>query len=249
MRPLERDATIGIVGRRAVLEALAAPEVEVELVRLARGAPAAVRTEVQQACKRREVRCEVGSAARLRELADEPRHDQGVAARVTLREVVPVEQAVAEAGPHAHWLALDGITNPSNAGMIARSAAASGMAGLLWPRIGTPWLAALVVKASAGAVLRCRIARSDALADGLDVFRAAGFACIGLDAERGDDLYATPVPPRAVYVVGAESEGLSRGATERLDASVRIPIDERVESLNAAVAAALVCFHVSNSHR
>jgi len=255
--PLDRDRRIAVVGRRPVLEALTAPEVDVELVRIARGAPAALRSEIQAACRDRSVPCEVGSVARVRELADEPRHDQGVAARVVLHRVEPVEQVLASTAPtdgpntrrREHWLALDGLTHSGNVGMIARSAAASGIQGIVWPRIGTPWLNALIVKASAGAVLRSRIARCDGLAEGLERFQRAGFRCIGLDAHRGDDLYASAIPDRAVYVVGSETEGLSRPVEALLDSHVQIPLSDSVESLNAAVAAALVCFHVSNPHR
>jgi 23S rRNA (guanosine2251-2'-O)-methyltransferase len=246
---IERDARISVVGRRAVLEALAAPEVSVERVRLARGAPASLRGEVQRACREHSVPCEIGSVARLRELADEPRHDQGVAARIVLHGVEDVAALARDPTPRAHWLALDGLTNPANVGMIARSAAASGIDGILWPRTGTPWLNGLIVKASASAVLRCRIARCDALADGLERLRQTGFRIIGLAAREGEDLFVAPVPERAVYVIGSETEGLSRPVARCLDARVRIPIHQRVDSLNAAVSAALVCFHVSNSHR
>jgi len=243
------DAQITLVGRRAVLEALTAPEVDVELVRVARGAPAALRKEVEASCHDRSVKCEIGSAAKLRTLSRDARHDHGVAARVTLRGVREMTDVVRDAPAAAHWLALDGITNPSNAGMIARSAAASGIDGILWPRVGTPWLNGLVVKASAGAVLRCPIARCDSLAEGLDALRGAGFQAIGLCAHAGDDLYTAAIPERAVYVVGSETEGLSEATQQRLDARVHVTLSDRAESLNAAVAAALVCFHVSNSRR
>jgi 23S rRNA (guanosine2251-2'-O)-methyltransferase len=246
--PIEREARIVVVGRRSVVEALDTPGVAVELVRVARGAPAALRREVQQRCRERSVKCEIGSVSRVRELADEPRLDQGVAARIVLPGVLDVADVTSDGSERAHWIALDGLSNAANIGMIARSATAAGAAGLLWPRTGTPWLSPRIVKASAGAVLRCAIARCDALHHGLERMRAAGFTVLGLDARAGEDLFRAPVPPRAVYVIGSETEGLSTPVAACLDGRVRIPLRGPVESLNAAVAAALVCFHVSNPH-
>ena len=48
-----------------------------------------------------------------------------------------------------------------------------------------------------------------------------------------------------MWVVGSETAGLSEAVDSILDDHVHIPISSEVESLNAAVAASLVCFHVS----
>lgn len=241
------DTHISVYGTRAVLAALASDFVEVSVVRVARGAQNAARAEVEDACRSRGIACEIVSAGRVREISRDARHDQGVAARVVLRRVSDVS-SLDSAAP-ARWLALDGITNAQNAGMIARSALAAGMSGILWPRTGTPWLNGLVVKASAASVLECPIARCDALADALESLRARGFRTLGLCADGETNLFESAAPELAVYVVGSESEGLSRPVLGALDERVRIPIDARVESLNAAIAASLVCFHVGASPR
>ena len=246
---IEHDVRIAVVGRRSVLEALDAPGVRVEVVRMARGAPASLRREIQARCRERSVKCEIGAVSRVRDLADEPQLDQGVAARVLLPDVADVAAVARHATDRAHWIALDGLTNAANIGMIARSAVAAGVAGLLWPRVGTPWLGPRIVKASAGAVLRCPIARCDALHSGLERMQEAGFTILGLDARAGDDLFRAAVPERAVYVIGSETQGLSAPVAACLDGRVHIPLRGPVESLNAAVAAALVCFHVSNPHQ
>jgi len=248
------DSRIVVHGRRAVVEALRSRAVEVEEVRVARGATAPLRREVAALCTQRGVRHSVGGVAAVRALSREPRHDQGVAARVHLCNLRNLESFVEERrGPAAReptrLLALDGVTNSQNAGMIARSAAASALDALLWPRAGTPWLNGLVVKAAAAAVFEIPIVRCETTAEGLAALRAAGHSVIGLCTDEGRDLFATRAPHRAVYVVGSETDGLSDAVRTLLDEHVRIPISPRVESLNAAVSAALLCFHVARPVR
>jgi 23S rRNA (guanosine2251-2'-O)-methyltransferase len=232
------DTHISVFGSRAVLAALASHSVEVRVVRVARGAPTNARSEIEAACKAAGVDCEIVSTQRVREISQDARHDQGVAARIVLNGVIDAETVDAERP--SRWLALDGITNAQNAGMIARSAVAAGMDGILWPRTGTPWLNGLVVKASAASVLDCPIARCDALADALEMLRGRGFRVLGLTADGETDLFESTPPEKAIYVI----EGLSRPVRGELDERVRIPIAAGVESLNAAIAASLVAFHV-----
>ncbi|MCA9513242.1 MAG: hypothetical protein KC560_21200 [Myxococcales bacterium] len=248
--PPSRDARVALFGRRSVLDALACEGVRVDEVRVARGAPAAARREVEAACRERGVRCAITSVARVHELSRDARHDQGIAARAELlgvHELDALEELRGAPPARARWLALDGVTNAQNAGMIVRSAVAAGIDGILWPRHGTPWIQGLVVKASAGAVLRARIARCDALADALAAFRAAGFQTVGLDARGAVDVFAAPLGARSVHVVGGETVGISERVRDQLDETVRIPMAAGSESLNAAVAAAIVAFHVCRS--
>ena len=244
------DARITVYGRRALLDALARSRVEVLGVRIARTLRGEARHELEAACAERDVEARIVSEARVREWSGDPRHDQGVAARLALPNVGDIDAiAAAGTGDTARWLALDGIHNPQNAGMIVRSAVAAGMHGILWPRVGTPWLSGLVVKASASSVFDASIARCDALADALDTLRERGFAIYGLCGDGDTDLFAHEPAAHAVFAIGNETNGLSAPVRERLDARLRIPMAGGVESLNAAVAASLLCFHVCRSPR
>ena len=142
-------------------------------------------------------------------------------------------------------IALDGLTNSQNVGMIVRSAVAAGIDGIVWPTAGTPWINGLAIKASSGAVFRARILRCETPVLGLSELRAAGYHCVGLSAEGDSDLFALPAPHRCVVVVGNESQGLAHETRALLDANARIPVSSDVESLNAAVAASLGAYWLS----
>ncbi len=142
-------------------------------------------------------------------------------------------------------LALDGVTNSQNVGMVVRSVVAAGLDGILWPLVDQPWVNGLVVRAASGSIFECPIIRCDSLAAGLMAFQAGGFTCVGLDGGVKASIFERPRAHREVYVLGSESTGLSDGVIELLDDRVSIPMAGAVESLNVAVAAGLVCFHAA----
>lgn len=236
-----------VFGHRAVLEALEAPSVEVLKVRRADRAPASFLHELNQACKTRGVTPEVTSEAEVHAVSGAPRHDQGVAARIRLTNIIEPEVfAQSLTGKRAahptRLIALDNVTNPQNIGMIVRSAVASGMSAMLWPTVGSPWIDGLTIKSSASTIYRATVIRCGLLAEGLWTLKEFGFRVIGLSGDAPTRLVEHQPPHRAVYVVGSETLGISPSVAETVDEFVSIPMRGGVESLNVAVAAALVCF-------
>ncbi|HRQ72213.1 MAG TPA: RNA methyltransferase [Phycisphaerales bacterium] len=141
------------------------------------------------------------------------------------------------------------LSNHDNLGSIFRSAGAlvgPERAGvLLGPRCCDP-LYRKCLRVSMGCALQVPFARLEPWPDGLGVVRASGFTLIALtpgeDAVPIDEVAARAacVPGfRPALLVGAEGPGLSEGATAGAELRVRIPISVGVDSLNAAVAAAI----------
>jgi len=140
-------------------------------------------------------------------------------------------------------LGIDGITDPGNLGSMLRSAEAAGCHGVLVSRRRAAPVTPVVEKASAGALEHLILDRVPNLATALAELRSEGVWTVGLDAGAATSLWecellAEPV----VLVVGSEGKGLSRLVSERADALVRVPLEGRVGSLNAAVAGALALF-------
>lgn len=241
-------SSLVVFGRRAVLEALEEPSVSVECVLIAREAAASIRKEIAAAARHRGVDPEAVAWRELSEFTGQPRHDQGVSAEVRLGNITTVEALTqgatgAAAGVPIRLLALDHVTNPQNVGMIVRSAVALGMSGLVWPTVGVPWINGLVVKSAAATIYRCPIVRVDgALEEALWALQARGFQVVGLAADADERLDEHVLPHRAVYVLGAEATGMTDAVAGTVDRTIRIPMAGGVESLNVAVAAALVCY-------
>jgi 23S rRNA (guanosine2251-2'-O)-methyltransferase len=251
--PRGRGATSFIIyGRRAVAEALASPGVTVERIWIGQRVPKEVRAELGAQSRTASVEIVTAPEAEVSRISGDPRHDQGVAAAIILTRIREVEAFCQErtgraAAAPARLIALDGVTNPQNVGMIARSALAAGMTAMLWPTVGSPWISGLVIKASAGTLFRLPIVRCGRLAEGLWELKAAGFELVGLDAVAEAEPLTDHTPRhRAIYIVGSEAEGITPEVRDLIDRFVRIPMAPAVESLNAAVAASLVCFRVGD---
>lgn len=170
---------------------------------------------------------------------------QGVVARCTPIRAATLDDAVAAVTPAA-LLVLDHLEDPRNIGAVARSALAAGMGALVVPEHRAAPLEATAFKAAAGAFEHLVVAPVSSVANAIGTLKKSGVWTVGLDADGdrplfGLDLLTEPV----AIVVGAEGEGLSRLARERCDLIASIPIDSRVESLNASVAAALAVFEVA----
>ncbi len=234
------------------MEALECGDVSVERVAFARDLPGEFRQELTGACARVGVEPRKMTAEEVAQLSGDRRNDQGVAALISLKRVIEIDAFIESnkgsgAARPTRLMALDGVTNPQNVGMIVRSALAAGLSGMLWPTVGSPWVNGLVIKSSAATVYRCPIVPCGVLTEGLIEFQRAGFRIIGLDArgERVTSLFDHHPPHRVIYVVGSEAEGISADVGDLLDERLAIPMASGVESLNAAVAAAVVAFGVS----
>jgi len=142
-------------------------------------------------------------------------------------------------GRHEAWLYLDCIQDPGNLGAIARVAEGLGATGLLLSLGCADPNHPRALRGSAGSLLRLPAIRGVAPAEAASW--STGAPWVGLEAHAGaESLRTLHVEPPFVLALGAEGPGLSPPTRERLDRTVTVPLRGRLESLNVAVAAALV---------
>ncbi|HEY4989578.1 MAG TPA: RNA methyltransferase [Opitutaceae bacterium] len=133
-------------------------------------------------------------------------------------------------------LALDGVQDPGNVGTILRIADWFGIDRVLLSPSCADLHSQKVLQASMGSFARVRTI----IADLGDALAGVGAPIIGCALE-GRDVHGLPAMSDAVVVIGSEGRGLSDEVRARLSYSVTIPRLGSAESLNAAVAAAVVC--------
>lgn len=170
-------------------------------------------------------------------------HHEGVAilakapARWTLADLLGAVESGTLAGPLVY---LDGVQNPHNLGSILRTAAHFG-AGAVVGRAGElPPTSAAAIRVAEGAaefVPVCDLA--EPVAD-LRRLKAAGYAVVVTSSHAGEPLFSCRHGAKAVFVLGAEGEGVSRAIDGVADLRVRIPGTGAVESLNVSVACGIV---------
>ena len=142
-------------------------------------------------------------------------------------------------------LALEAVQDPGNVGTLLRSAAAFGFdAVLLGPGCAAPF-SAKVLRASMGAAGRLPLGVCADLPAALGALRGRGVACLAaaLYKARPLDAVGTQFPGGVCVVIGSEGQGLSDAAIAACSAAVRIPMTDRVESLNAGVAGSILLWH------
>ena len=144
--------------------------------------------------------------------------------------------------PKPGMLLLDGIQDPGNLGTILRTADALNVPVALLEGCADPY-SHKVVRASMGAVFRNPVIQTTWQV-ARDAFAAAGIpvAVTALD-EQSVDLRTAQLPSMAV-VMGSEGQGVRPEILGDAEVSLIIPMNPRCESLNAAVASAIVMWQM-----
>ena len=139
-------------------------------------------------------------------------------------------------------LLLHGIEDPHNFGAILRSAAAAGFEAVIVPSQNQAPVNATVVKTSAGTAGRIPIIRVQDINQGIKDLKIAGFSIIGLDGSAKSNIWDTNMAKPVAFLLGSEGEGITPENLKKCDVLASLPLENNVESLNASVTAALVCY-------
>ncbi len=138
-------------------------------------------------------------------------------------------------------LILDQIRDPGNLGTLLRTAAAAGVNAVILPPNTTDAFAPKVLRAGMGAHFHIPI-----ISAGWDEIKDRVRDLTVLLAEmEGDVIYTEASLKNAcALIIGGEAEGASQSARELADANIYIPMKAKTESLNAAVAGAILIFEI-----
>lgn len=139
-------------------------------------------------------------------------------------------------------LLLDEIEDPRNVGAILRSAAAAGIDAVLVPKHRQAPMSATVFKTSAGTAGKIPIVRVGNLNQSIMKLKDAGFWIAGLAMDGEQKLWDLEVDRALAFIIGNEGSGIRQKTLEHCDYAFSIPMQNDVESLNASVSAALVCY-------
>jgi 23S rRNA (guanosine2251-2'-O)-methyltransferase len=139
-------------------------------------------------------------------------------------------------------LLLNEIEDPGNLGAILRTAAAAGMEAVLVPKHRQAPVSPLVYKTSAGTAGRIPIVRVGNFNQAIMKLKDKGFWIAGLDMHGDQNLWDFKVDRPLAFVIGNEGSGIRKKTLDHCDYKITIPMENRVESLNASVSAGLICY-------
>ncbi|MDO6747261.1 TrmH family RNA methyltransferase [Gilvimarinus sp. 1_MG-2023] len=236
-----------IYGRKPVLEALQNNAIQVHRLHLASSnKPGDMVRQIIELASSKGAEVLYHDKSALSRISKNAKQDQGVAADLLCPGFQTLEQLSeklkAPATRTMRVLALDGITNPQNLGMIIRSACAGNIDAILLPSKGCAQIDPLVIKASVGTVFRAPIVQiQGTLAEALKTLGTGECNLIGLSSHASNTLAQSPIGHN-VYILGNETHGVSQATQALCSHWVKIPMNNGVESLNVAVTAALIAF-------
>ncbi|MCJ7765529.1 MAG: RNA methyltransferase [Thiovulaceae bacterium] len=236
------DSIITLYGRNVVLEILEDETLAIHKLHLSKSnRDEGAIEKIREIAERRGIEVKMHTKEQLSRISRNAKQDQGVAIDIIAPNYKKAQNLEESLGKSFRLLALDGVQNPQNLGMIVRSAAAGKIDGIILPDKNAAKISPLVIKASAGTLFKIPIFYCNRLEDALSTLEA-DTEIYALSSHAKADIYSAKIGERAVFVLGNESEGVSAEVSKYCNRSLSIPMQRGVESLNVAVSAALLAF-------
>ncbi len=233
------EKIITLYGRNVVLEVLQDTNIEVHKLHLAKSnKPDGSIKKIMLLAKERDITISYHEKNALSRISKNAKQDQGVAIDIFSKSYQSAKEI--HKLKSFKLIALDGIHNPQNLGMIIRSCAAGNVDGIILPKKNSAKISPLVIKASAGTLFKLPIYFCERVEDILEELTSSDIYALSLDATQS--IYDLKPSKKSVFVLGNESEGITPEVEALCNDKLIIPMNRGVESLNVAVTASLIAF-------
>ena len=233
------EKVITLYGRNVVIEILEDENIEIHKIHMADSnkTDGAVK-QILSLAKKRGLEVFYHNKNALSRISKNAKQDQGVAIDIIAQSYQNANEL--KSMSRYRLIALDGIQNPQNLGMIVRSCAAGNVDGIILPKKSSAKISPLVIKASTGTLFKIPIYFCNALEDILPSLSDADIYALSSHAK--STIYDIKEGTKSIYILGNESEGVSPEISALCNDSISIPMQRGVESLNVAVTASLIAF-------
>ncbi len=233
------EKIITLYGRNVVIEVLQDASVDVHKLHMATSnkTDGAIKT-IMALAKTRNIEITYHEKNSLSRISKNAKQDQGVAIDIIAKSYQNATEL--QNRTVFRLIALDGIQNPQNLGMIIRSCAAGNVDGIILPKKSSAKISPLVIKASAGTLFKLPIYFCNALEDILPTLQETKI--YALSSHASSDIYDLMPSRKSIFILGNESDGVSPEVEKLCNDSISIPMQRGVESLNVAVTASLIAF-------
>ena len=234
-----------IAGRNAIAEALRAGRA-IDSLYVQRGERGGALQAVVKKAKEAGAAIKEADPKKLDYLCGGANH-QGVVAVAAVKEYATVEdlfRRAQEKDEPPFFVVCDELEDPHNLGAILRTAECAGAHGVIIPKRRSVGLTYAVGKASAGAVEYLPVARVGNLPSLLEELKARGLWIYAADMD-GSPWCQTDFTGPTALVIGSEGRGVGRLVKEKADFVVSLPLKGNINSLNASVAAGILCYEVA----
>lgn len=166
---------------------------------------------------------------------------QGIMAVVKMKSY-QVEDVIAKRKKERScFVVLERLQDPGNLGTILRTGEGAGISGLIMSRDCVDIYSPKVIRSTMGSIFRVPFAVVDDLPEAIKLLKANGI--VSYAAHLQGELYSNgKLQENCAFLIGNEARGLSDEIAAFADRKIKIPMEGQVESLNAAVATAILMY-------
>ena len=204
---------------------------------------------IKNLAKISQVNSELIDSKKIDRLAGHSKH-QGFAAEISNlgflseKDVIPRLKNLTT----SRVLILDSIQDPRNLGACLRSALAFEFDAIIINKDGSSPINEYVFKTSVGAILNLNIFYVTNLSRSINTLKDIGFWVLGLDGNGEGSIFSEKFSSKTAVVLGSEGSGIRKLVKENCDHLIKIPISNKVESLNISVAAGIIMYELKKQH-
>lgn len=147
-------------------------------------------------------------------------------------------------------VALDGLEDPHNLGAILRTCEAANVDGVIIPKNRSVKLNNTVAKVSAGAIEYVKVVEVVNLTQTFQYLKEKGYWIVGAERdEKSKTIWDIKYDMPTVLVIGSEGKGISRLVKEQCDFLAEIPMQGKINSLNASVSAGIMIYEIRRQQK
>lgn len=151
--------------------------------------------------------------------------------------------------PDAKLLCLENIQDPGNLGTMFRTAEGAGMTGVVLTKGCVDLFNPKVVRSTMGSLFRVPFYVCQDMEEEMKFMQKKGFCFYAAHLQGTKDFTEESYEGSIGILIGNEANGLSEAVSGLADCKVKIPMEGELESLNAAVSAALFMYEVRRKRR
>lgn len=146
-------------------------------------------------------------------------------------------------------LLLEGLQDPGNLGTIMRTGEGAGISGIILNRESVDIYNPKVIRSTMGSIYRVPFIYVETLSEILPELKKKGITTYASHLQGTCDYDKKDYTSGCAFFVGNEGNGLSDELSGLADSLIRIPMEGKLESLNAAVAACILMYEASRQRR
>lgn len=146
------------------------------------------------------------------------------------------------AGEHPLLMVLENLQDPGNLGTILRTGEGAGVTGVIMSKETVDLYNPKTIRSTMGSIYRMPFCYVQELAPVMDRLQKLGITSYAAHLKGMDSYAGQDYRKGTAFLIGNEGNGLTKELADRADVYIRIPMCGRVESLNAAIASAVLMY-------